>query len=95
MTEGNYPRMKRATISRSFMLKRLAIAPLAALALGATLSSAQAADNKAQFKYIDKPGPKGAKCSGCSLFKKPNACSVVTGKISPNGWCIAYAPKPK
>jgi len=85
--------MKRATISRAFVLKRLAIAPLV-LALGATLSSAQAADNKKQFKYIDKPGPNGAKCSGCSLFKKPNRCSVVTGKISPNGWCIAYAPAP-
>ncbi|GAC1573253.1 MAG: hypothetical protein NVS3B7_04480 [Candidatus Elarobacter sp.] len=82
---------KQSSVSRGLAIKRLAVLPVAVFAVGATLSAAQAADNKKQFKYQDKPGPKGAKCSGCSLFKKPNACSVVTGKISPNGWCIAYA----
>jgi hypothetical protein len=77
---------------RGLALKKLAALPLAALAVGATLSAAQAADNKKQFKYQDKPGPKGAKCSGCRFFKKPAGCTIVTGKISPNGWCIAYAP---
>jgi hypothetical protein len=57
----------------------------------ATLSPAQAADNKAQFKYQDKPAKNGAKCSGCRLFRPPSGCTVVTGKISPDGWCIAWA----
>jgi hypothetical protein len=57
------------------------------------MSTAEAADNKAQYKYQTKPGKGGAKCSGCALFKAPSSCQVVTGKISPNGWCIAYAPK--
>ena len=76
---------------RGLALKKLAALPLAALAVGATLSAAQAADNKAQFKYQDKPGPKGQKCSGCRFFRKPNGCTIVHGKISPNGWCIAWA----
>ena len=83
----------KSSVSRGLVLKRLAAVPLLALGVGATLSPAQAAatDNKKQFKYVDKPGPKGAKCSGCRFFKKPNACTIVHGKISPNGWCIAWA----
>ncbi len=80
------------SLSRRHVLRRLASVPMAVLAVGATLSAAQAADNKKQFKYQDKPGPKGAKCAGCRFFKKPNGCTIVTGKISPNGWCIVYAP---
>jgi hypothetical protein len=79
---------------RGLALKKLAALPLAALAVGATLSAVQAAappDNKKQFKYQDKPGPKGAKCDGCRFFRKPNGCTIVHGKISPNGWCIAWA----
>jgi hypothetical protein len=82
----------KSSVSRGLMLKRLAAIPFVALGVGATLSAAQAADNKKQFKYQDKPGPHGQKCAGCRFFKKPNACTIVTGKISPNGWCIAYAP---
>jgi high potential iron-sulfur protein len=80
------------SVSRGLVLRRIAGLPFAALAVGATLSAAQAAaDNKKQFKYQDKPGPKGAKCAGCRFFRKPNACTIVHGKISPNGWCIAWA----
>jgi hypothetical protein len=84
----------KSSVSRGLALKRLAALPFAALAVGATLSPAQAVtDNKKQFKYQDKPGPKGVKCVGCRFFVKPNGCTIVHGKISPNGWCIAYAPK--
>ncbi len=78
-------------MKRGLVLRRIAAIPLTVLAVGATLSAAQAADNKKQFKYQDKPGPNGAKCVGCRFFKKPNACTIVHGKISPNGWCIAWA----
>jgi hypothetical protein len=82
----------KSSVSRGLVLKRLAAIPFVALGVGATLSPAQAAtDNKKQFKYQDKPGPKGAKCSGCRFFRKPNGCTIVHGKISPNGWCIAWA----
>lgn len=82
-------------VSRLRAITRLAALPLAALGASATLSAAQAAsppDNKKQFKYQDKPGPRGQKCAGCRFFRKPNACTIVHGKISPNGWCIAWAP---
>jgi hypothetical protein len=81
----------KPSVSRGLALKGLVALPFAALAAGAVLSPAQAADNKKQFKYQDKPGPKGQKCAGCRFFRKPNACTIVTGKISPNGWCIAWA----
>ena len=82
-----------SSVSRGRALKSIATLPLAAFAVGATLSAAQAADNKKQYKYQDKPGPKGAKCSACRFFKKPHGCTIVTGTISPNGWCIAFSPK--
>lgn len=83
-------------ISRGEIISLLAGLPLA---VAATTAAASAADDsggtKAQYKYISKPGPKGQKCSGCALFTAPAGCKVVKGKISPNGYCIAYAPKAK
>jgi len=82
----------KSPVSRGLVLKRLAAIPFVALGVGATLSPAQAVtDNKKQFKYQDKPGKNGQKCSGCRFFKKPDGCTIVHGKISPNGWCIAWA----
>jgi hypothetical protein len=86
----------KSSVSRGLALKRLAAIPFAALAAGAVLSPVQAAappDNKKQFKYQDKPGPHGQKCSGCRFFRAPSGCTIVHGKISPNGWCIAWAKK--
>jgi hypothetical protein len=81
-------------IKRSEVISLIAGLPLA---VAATTALASAADDssgtKAQFHYMDKSTMAGKKCSGCALFKAPNACSVVKGKISPNGYCIAYAPK--
>jgi hypothetical protein len=77
--------------SRRLALRALAALPFGALAVAATISPAQAKGSKKQFKYQDKPGPKGQKCAGCRFFQKPNACTIVDGKISPNGWCIAWA----
>jgi hypothetical protein len=35
--------------------------------------------------------PKGMfSCAVCTFFIKPNACKVVTGGISPNGWCKLF-----
>lgn len=83
----------RPSISRGRALKSIAAVPAAVLAAGVVASAAAPPDNKKQFKYQDKPGPKGAKCAGCRFFKAPHGCTIVHGTISPNGWCIAYAPK--
>jgi hypothetical protein len=84
--------MKRS-VSRGDALKFISLIPAAVGLAAAPVLASTGPDNKKQFKYVDKPGPKGAKCSGCSLFVKPNACTLVHGKISPNGWCIAWAKK--
>jgi hypothetical protein len=35
--------------------------------------------------------PKGAqKCANCIQFIQPNACKVVEGEISPEGWCAIW-----
>jgi hypothetical protein len=83
-------------ISRGEIISLIAGLPLA---VAATTGLASAADDsggtKAQFKYVAKSTIAGKKCSGCTLFKAPSSCSVVKGKISPNGYCIAYAAKAK
>ena len=81
-------------VTRGDALKQLIVLPaLAGMLAAGSLSVADAADNKKQFKYQDKPGPHGRKCSGCSLFKPPHGCQVVHGTISPNGWCIAWSKR--
>ncbi|MFN2529233.1 MAG: high-potential iron-sulfur protein [Candidatus Baltobacteraceae bacterium] len=84
-------------ISRAEALKGLIVLPLLAAAVAGTAGQADAG-SKAQFKYQNKP--KGsAKCGNCRFFRAPKshkgngACSLVSGPISPNGWCIAWAKK--
>src|ERR687898_634287 len=42
--------------------------------------------------YQDSPN-KGRRCAGCSHFLEPNACEIVAGEISPDGWCRFYKPR--
>lgn len=80
-------------MKRSDVIKQLIVLPALAGALAAEAAPALAADNKKQFHYQDKPGPGGKKCSECRFFRKPHGCSIVTGTISPNGWCIAWVKR--
>jgi hypothetical protein len=69
---------------------------VAAAATGAisVRAAAQSKVSKANAKYQDKP--KGdQRCDGCVQFVAPDGCKVVDGKISPSGWCMLYAAKPK
>jgi hypothetical protein len=81
--------------SRRSLLKSAVV--LAGAATCAGLSSnreawAQAKASKATMKYQDTP--KGdQKCSNCLQFVAPDGCKVVDGKISPEGWCIAWVKK--
>ncbi|WP_156941731.1 twin-arginine translocation signal domain-containing protein [Mesorhizobium sp. WSM2561] len=43
--------------------------------------------------YQNSPN-KGRRCGGCKHFLEPNACGIVAGEISPNGWCRFYEPLP-
>lgn len=43
--------------------------------------------------YQDSPND-GRRCAGCTHFWEPNACEIVAGEISPDGWCRHHEPKP-
>ena len=42
--------------------------------------------SKATAGYQNEP--KGnEKCSNCNMWRPPNGCTAVKGKIAPDGWC--------
>ena len=57
--------------------------------------TARAQDQKIEQSLVQYQAmPKdGAKCSACVNWVAPNACKIVAGAISPEGWCVAYAPQ--
>jgi hypothetical protein len=82
----------------SLRSKRRALLGLGLAAAGGAICARAAAQqskiSKDQAKYQDKP--KGEqRCDACAQFLAPDSCKVVEGKISPSGWCILYAAKPK
>jgi hypothetical protein len=42
--------------------------------------------SQVEAQYQDRP-KNGLSCAACALFRPPAACAVVSGVISPNGWC--------
>ncbi len=85
-------------VTRKETLVRLLFLPALAGAIAAGTSVAARADSRVDLKY--QSTPKGdQKCSGCALFtpgKTPTSdgtCKVITGAISPNGWCTAFAKR--
>jgi hypothetical protein len=45
--------------------------------------------SKSAAAYQDTP--KGMfSCAACTLFVKPRSCKVVSGDISPTGWCKLF-----
>lgn len=69
----------------------------AMIAAGAVVTRAAAEETqkieKSLVGYQEKPNANGQHCSVCANFQPPNACAIVAGDISPNGWCGAFAPK--
>ena len=56
-------------------------------------AAARASDkmNRQQAQYQDTPNGI-CNCGMCTLFEAPNACKVVEGEVSKDGWCKAFAP---
>jgi hypothetical protein len=81
-------KVTRRAFVRGFALSGAA---LAAGVIPIQAVQAQSA-SKESMKYQDSPKD-GKKCDMCVYFKAPNACSLVQGDISPNGWCTAFTPK--
>ncbi|MGR9087755.1 MAG: high-potential iron-sulfur protein [Gammaproteobacteria bacterium] len=49
--------------------------------------------SKVQAQYQNQPKD-DQKCGNCMHFIGPNACMVVEGDISPEGWCSLWVRKP-
>jgi hypothetical protein len=60
---------------------------------------AQAQQGQEKFSPSDaayQDSPKNdQQCSECTKFQPPKGCSVVTGDISPKGWCKLYEAPPE
>jgi hypothetical protein len=56
------------------------------------MSQADASDKmtRQQAQYQDTPNGIYS-CGLCTLFERPNACKVVEGEVSRDGWCKAFA----
>jgi hypothetical protein len=86
--------MGNGTLSRRTLIRSAVVLAGAACAGVAAdrQALAQGKVPKAAMKYQDHP--KGdEKCGNCMQFIAPDSCKVVEGKISPNGYCIAWASK--
>ncbi|HEV2365568.1 MAG TPA: high-potential iron-sulfur protein [Caulobacteraceae bacterium] len=80
-------------ISRRDLLGRGALIGGLGLAAAAALSTPAAAKMPpAAVQYRAKPNG-AADCSNCTLFQQPDACKVVSGTISPKGWCSLWTRK--
>jgi hypothetical protein len=86
--------------SRRAMLKQgsAVLASLAAVPLIFVSKNAMATKlAKSDLSYQDRPKD-GKKCVDCAAFvlepgAPAGACKVVTGPISPDGWCVAFSLK--
>jgi len=79
------PKQRRA------LLQAVGLAALAPIAV----TRAQAQDKLQGSMVMYQATPKdGQKCSTCLHFQPPNACAIVSGNISPEGWCAVWAAKP-
>jgi hypothetical protein len=86
-------------VTRKEALTDLLVLPALAGALAVGATTIARADSRTQLQY--QSTPKGnQKCSGCSLFvpgktaTADGTCKVITGAISPNGWCTAFSQRP-
>lgn len=56
---------------------------------GSTAAPAAGKVSQASVQYQDQPKD-GQTCANCIQFIAPNACKVVEGVVSPEGWCVIW-----
>jgi hypothetical protein len=76
--------------SRRKVIRAVAKGVSAGLLLRIPQSRASEKMTRQQAEYQDTPKDIYS-CATCTLFEPPNACKVVTGEISKDGWCKAFA----
>ncbi|MGQ0699881.1 MAG: high-potential iron-sulfur protein [Panacagrimonas sp.] len=74
--------------SRRTLLK-VGLGAIAVSVVG-TASAQKMAPNLVMYQATPKDGHQ---CDQCVQWVAPDSCAVVEGKISPKGWCAAFAPK--
>ena len=84
MAEKQFDRSRRKVIH--------AVATGVSAGLLFRISQTKASDKmtRQQAQYQDTPNGIYS-CGLCTLFERPNACKVVEGEVSKDGWCKAYA----
>jgi hypothetical protein len=55
----------------------------------AAIAAAQEKMSKKEAQYQDSPKDIRM-CATCTLFLPPRSCKVVSGEVSPNGWCKLF-----
>ncbi len=80
----------QSTWSRRSAMRLFATLPVCLAMLAGTTTQALAKAAKKAVRYQDEP-KKGRNCAGCRHFQAPNACKLVDGEISANGWCTVWA----
>ena len=74
-------------LSRRSLLREAGRAAGAISILSASVTAAIAAKmSKAAVSYQNAPSG-DHRCGTCKQFLAPNACRIVDGTISPQGWC--------
>ena len=80
--------------SRRQIFSDLAVLAGGATLLGTLMTPRPAAAKLPQQAISYQPTPKGnARCDNCVQWQSPDACKVVSGTISPSGWCTLYVRK--
>jgi hypothetical protein len=84
--------MAEQTLDRSRRALLQAAVGVVSAALAFRMSQADASDKmtRQQAQYQDTPSGIYS-CGLCTLFERPNACKVVEGEVSRDGWCKAFA----
>jgi hypothetical protein len=84
--------MTEQTLDRSRRALMHAAAGVVSAGLLFRTSQADASDKmtRQQAQYQDAPNGIFS-CGLCTLFEPPNACKVVEGEVSKDGWCKAFA----
>jgi uncharacterized protein YpuA (DUF1002 family) len=76
--------------SRRWIIRAIVTGIPAAVLLRILRTQASEKMTRQQAEYQDTPDGIYS-CAMCTLFEKPNACKVVEGEISADGWCKAFA----
>jgi hypothetical protein len=77
---------REAVTVAGILRRRLLSVAASSMAAWTARTSAQQKVSQAVARYQDRP-KNGLSCAACALFRPPAACAIVTGVISPNGWC--------